>query len=82
MSEVATLIEVDDAFVLSCAEVIRQVRRPCRKHGQKSSFNVTLVLNKRRRLCFASLNEACRQTRSRRRGVSERIRDEQKEFEV
>jgi len=25
VSEVATLIEVDDAFVLSCAEVIRQV---------------------------------------------------------
>jgi hypothetical protein len=31
VSEIATLIEVDDAFVLSCAEVIRQVSEAVRK---------------------------------------------------
>ena len=31
VSEVATLIEVDDAFVLSCAEVIRQVSEAVQK---------------------------------------------------
>ena len=31
VSEVATLIEVDDAFVLSCAEVIRQVSETVQK---------------------------------------------------